>query len=55
MLIGNNDSKIKMIGESSRLEIENYLDTKVYLNLKVGVKENWRQKDSSLNELGYSN
>ena len=48
-------SKIKEIGESSRLEIENYLNSKVFLDLKVGVKENWRQKDSSLNELGYSN
>ena len=55
ILIGKNASKIKMIGESSRLEIENYLDSKVFLDLKVGVKENWRQKDSSLNELGYSN
>lgn len=55
ILIGKNGSKIKLIGESSRLEIENYLDSKIFLNLKVGVKENWRQKDSSLSELGYSN
>ena len=55
ILIGKNGSKIKLIGESSRLEIEDYLNSKVFLNLKVGVKENWRQKDSSLSELGYSN
>ena len=55
ILIGKNGSKIKTIGESSRLEIEKYLDSKVFLDLKVGVKENWRQKDTSLNELGYGN
>lgn len=53
MIIGKNGSKLKGIGKSARLEIEALLGTKVFLELWVKVKENWRDSDFALNSLGY--
>ena len=45
---------IKKIGTKARIDIENVLNKKVYLDLKVKVIEDWRNKDSFLNEqLGF--
>ncbi len=55
ILIGKNGKMIKEIGILSRKEIESYLNTKVYLDLRVKVIEKWRDKDSFLKELGYNN
>ena len=45
---------IKRIGTSARKDIEQFLNKKVYLDLKVKVVENWRDKDQFLNQtLGY--
>ena len=45
---------IKKIGTNARIEIEEMLEKKVYLDLRVKVIPNWRDKDSFLNEqLGY--
>ena len=53
ILIGKNGSMIKNIGIQSRKEIENLLNKKVYLDLRVKVVDNWREKDQFLNQLGY--
>lgn len=54
ILIGSNGSMIKRIGTSARKDIEQFLNKKVYLDLKVKVVENWRDKDQFLNQtLGY--
>ena len=45
--------KLKGIGKSARLEIEALLGTKVYLELWVKVKENWRDSDIALSNFGY--
>src|SRR5271165_2746339 len=42
ILIGKGGSKLKAIGTSARKEIESLLGTKVFLELHVIVKENWR-------------
>ena len=53
IIIGKQGKKLKGIGKSARLEIEALLGTKVYLQLWVKVKENWRDSDFALSNFGY--
>lgn len=53
ILIGKNGSMVKKIGTAARYEIEKYLNKRVYLDLKVKVVENWRDKDNFLRSIGY--
>ncbi|WP_027399332.1 GTPase Era [Anaerovorax odorimutans] len=55
IIIGKEGKKLKGIGKSARIEIEALLGTKVYLELFVKVKENWRDNDFALNSFGYGN
>ena len=52
-IIGKGGRKLKGIGKSAREEIEALLGTKVYLELWVKVKENWRDSDIALSNFGY--
>jgi GTP-binding protein Era len=53
MIIGKSGHKLKGIGKSAREEIEALLGTKVFLELWVKVKENWRDSDIALSNFGY--
>ena len=53
IIIGKQGKKLKGIGKSARLEIEALLGTKVFLELWVKVKENWRDSDFALGNFGY--
>lgn len=53
ILIGKNGAMIKRIGMEARHDIEKLLEKKVYLDLRVRVVPNWRDKESFLRELGY--
>lgn len=53
IIIGKDGKKLKGIGESARIEIEGLLGCKVYLELWVKVKENWRDSDYALSNFGY--
>ena len=53
IIIGKQGKKLKGIGKSARLEIEALLGTKVFLDLFVKVKENWRDSDIALSNFGY--
>ena len=44
---------LKIIGRDAREDIERLLDTKVNLQLWVKVREDWRNKTSDLQTLGY--
>ena len=55
IIIGKGGKKLKGIGKSARLEIEALLGTKVFLEIWVKVKENWRDSDFALSNFGYSN
>jgi len=55
IIIGKQGKKLKGIGKSARLEIEALLGTKVFLELWVKVKENWRDSDFALGNFGYKN
>lgn len=53
IIIGKGGRKLKGIGKSARLEIENLLGIKVFLELFVKVSENWRNSSFAISELGY--
>lgn len=53
IIIGKQGKKLKGIGKAARLEIEALLGAKVYLELWVKVKENWRDSDFALSNFGY--
>lgn len=55
IIIGKEGKKLKGIGKSARIEIEALLGVKVFLELWVKVKENWRDSDFALNSFGYNN
>ena len=50
ILIGSSGNMIKNIGTQARKDIEQIVNKKVYLDLKVKVIPNWRDKDNFLNE-----
>ena len=53
MLIGKNGEMIKRIGTHARKEIEKLLQSKVFLELHVKVREDWRNSHAILTNLGY--
>ena len=53
ILIGDSGKMIKRIGSSARKEIEKRLGCRVYLDLWIGVKKNWRRQKGSFKEMGY--
>ena len=53
IIIGKSGKKLKGIGKSARLEIEAMLGCRVFLELWVKVKENWRDSDFALSNFGY--
>ncbi len=54
ILIGSGGSMIRKVGEAARIEVEELLGIKVYLDLFVRVEKGWRDNPSMLNELGLS-
>ncbi|MBU1062370.1 MAG: GTPase Era [Candidatus Omnitrophica bacterium] len=53
IVIGKKGQMLKKIGEHSRKEIENFLNTHVFLDLWVKLCENWRKDPYMLKNLGY--
>ena len=53
ILIGKNGKMLKKIGSQARTEIEDLLNSKIFLDLWVKVKKNWRDKEDALKMLGY--
>lgn len=53
IIVGKSGSKIKKIGTDARIEIEELLGAKVYLNLFVKTIKKWRDKEKYLQEFGY--
>ncbi len=53
IIIGKNGKKIKGVGKSSREEIERLLGSKVYMEIWVKVKKDWRDKENMLRNFGY--
>lgn len=55
IIIGKHAATIKKIGTYAREDIEKILDARVFLDLYVRVKENWRDSEFNINNLGYRN
>lgn len=53
ILIGKGGQAIKRLGTEARKDIETWLDSKVFLELHVKVKDNWRDDDFHLKQFGY--
>lgn len=53
ILLGNGGSMIKKLGTLSRQSLEKFLDSKVFLELFIRVRNNWRNNDLHLKEYGY--
>lgn len=53
IIIGKGGQMLKNIGQSARIDIERFLGSKVFLELWVKVKKDWRDSDSVLKSLGY--
>ncbi|HND87576.1 MAG TPA: GTPase Era [Saprospiraceae bacterium] len=53
ILLGKGGSAIKKLGTYARAEIERFVQTKVYLELTVKVRDNWRDDERSLQMFGY--
>jgi len=55
ILIGAKGSMLKEIGKLARADIEMLLGTRVFLDLWVKVKKDWRDRDSVLRGFGFGN
>ena len=53
IIVGKNGASLKLIGTYAREDLEKMLGTKVYLNLWVKVKENWRESARTVSNFGY--
>ncbi len=54
IIIGKRGAMLKSIGTAARIDIERLLNTKVFLELWVKVKKDWRDSKRTLEELGYT-
>jgi len=53
IVIGKQGKMLKEIGQRARVDIENLLGTKVFLELWVKVQKDWRNKMSNLRDFGF--
>ena len=53
IIIGKNGSRLKQVGTIARMEIEELVGKKVYLELFVKAIKNWKEKEKYLVELGF--
>jgi GTP-binding protein Era len=52
IVIGKNGSLLKKMGSEARLDLESIFQTRIFLELHVKTKENWREDPRLLNEMG---
>ncbi len=53
ILIGKQGERLKLIGTQARLDMEKVFGMKVFLELWVKVRKDWREDEQALVELGY--
>ncbi len=53
IIVGKHGDALKLIGTYAREDLEKMFGTKVYLNLWVKVKENWRESARTVSNFGY--
>ncbi len=53
IIIGDGGKMIKQVGSLARVEIEKFIEQKIFLELFVKVRPKWRENDLYLKEYGY--
>ena len=53
ILIGNEGKALKKVGRESRLDMETFFQKKVFLELRVKVKKDWRNNERFIKNFGY--
>jgi GTP-binding protein Era len=53
IIIGHQGKALKRIGTEARLDMEEFFQKKIFLNLYVKVSKDWRDKDRMLGNFGY--
>ena len=53
IIVGKHGEELKRVGSYARADLEATFGTKVYLNLWVKVKENWRDSQRVITDFGY--
>lgn len=53
IILGYRGQAIKKLGSQARQEIESFVDNRVYLDLSVKVKKDWRDDENELRRMGY--
>jgi GTP-binding protein Era len=53
IVIGAGGSKLKEIGVNARQQMETLLQQKVFLEVHVKVRRNWREKENEVRRMGY--
>jgi len=53
IVIGKGGAMIKKIGEAARIDLERRLNTRIFLDLSVKVKEKWTGDTKSIRDFGY--
>ena len=54
IVIGNKGEALKKVGTQARLDMEQFFQKKIFLDLYVRVNENWRTDQKLLRRFGYS-
>ncbi len=53
IIIGHKGEKLKRVGTQARMDMETFLDKKVFLQLHVKVQDDWRNSERQLKRFGY--
>ena len=53
IIIGKRGASIKQIGSKARTDLEQLLGCRVWLDLRVKVKKNWRKDANQIRRFGY--
>ncbi|MBQ9428201.1 MAG: GTPase Era [Clostridia bacterium] len=53
IIVGKGGAALRTVGTYAREDLEKFFGTKVYLNLWVKVKENWRDSAATVSNFGY--
>ena len=53
IIIGHKGAAIKKVGTQARIDLENFFNKKIFLDLQVKVNKNWRSDEKLLKKFGY--
>jgi GTP-binding protein Era len=52
LLIGRGGEMVKRIGTAARAELERFFQARVFLDLRIKVRDHWREDERALDEIG---